>query len=184
MKVYTKAGDKGETGLLGNLRVQKDHLRIQAYGDLDELNAIVGMSVSQKSLPHELQICFERIQSELFQVGTELATPKGKKAMISFIEHSDVERLEQEIDKMEESLVPLKNFILPGGVHAAAWLHLARTVCRRTERQLISLHTKEPVRAEVLEYLNRLSDYFFVCARFVNMKNNHDDVPWIAPKKS
>lgn len=187
MKIYTKKGDQGETGLFGGARVAKDHLRIATYGTIDELNACLGASLSLLGAPgdsslDELQARLMRIQSELFQLGAELATPFGKKTTIVLIEETDVERLEQEIDAMEAQLPPLKNFILPGGAPVSASLHLARTVSRRAERELITLHRAEPCRPVVLEYVNRLSDYLFVTARYANHLAGGVDTPWV-PRK-
>jgi cob(I)alamin adenosyltransferase len=191
MKIYTKKGDQGETGLLGGERVAKDHLRIATYGTIDELNACLGLALSLP-MPEEkaagkmssetISSRLTRIQSELFQVGAELATPFGKKTTSPCVEEVDVQHLEQEIDSMEAQLQPLKNFILPGGTQLSAALHLARTVSRRAERELITLHRAEPCRLVVLEYMNRLSDYLFVMARFANQVGGGVDTPWIARK--
>jgi cob(I)alamin adenosyltransferase len=183
-KIYTKQGDAGETSLWGGVRVPKDDLRIRTYGTLDELNAVLGFALARESLSGDLagdlDGWLKRVQGELFQVGAELATPRGKKMDIAFIGAGSVAALEQEIDLMEATLKPLKSFILPGGAPAAALLHLARTVCRRAERELVLLHRAEPVRAEVLQYVNRLGDYLFVCARYVNHVVGATDVPWIS----
>ncbi len=181
MKIYTKQGDAGETGLYGNIRVPKDDLRIQTYGTLDELNALLGLTRAQGDLPQSLMDTFLRIQSELFQLGTELATPRGKQSGMTLMDLSHIQKLENEIDHMEAKLQPLKNFILPGGARSSALLHFARTVCRRAERALITLHRAEPVRPEVLQYINRLSDHLFVCARFVNSTQKVIDITWKAP---
>lgn len=182
MKIYTKGGDTGETGLYGGARVPKDHLRIEVYGTLDEANAILGIACSVMNAADPLRNRLSEIQAELFQLGSELATPEGKKTGISLIEEAQIVTLEQEIDRMESRLSPLKNFILPGGSQASAYLHLARTVVRRAERKLVTLSRDHSTREVTIRYLNRLSDYLFVCARFVNYEANTDDVPWIAPK--
>jgi len=182
MKIYTKKGDTGETGLHGGGRVPKDNLRISTYGTLDELNAILGMVTSDKTLPADLKLRLTRIQAELFQLGAELATPIGKSVGIALIGQTQIEAMEYEIDRMEVALSPLKTFILPGGSLSAAQLHLARTVSRRAERELVTLHRTEPARPEVLQYVNRLSDYLFVCARFANFESGMADIPWIAPQ--
>ena len=179
MKIYTKTGDQGQTGLFGGERVSKDHLRIRAYGDLDELNASLGSVLSEMTVSQGVKERLLRIQNELFQLGAELATPRGKKTTTTLLGETEVARLESEIDKMEETLQPLKNFILPGGSRVAAQLHLARATSRRAEREMISLHRAEPLRAVVLEYINRLSDYLFVCARFANHEVNVEDLPWV-----
>jgi cob(I)alamin adenosyltransferase len=181
MKIYTKKGDAGETGLYGNVRVPKDDLRIRTYGTLDELNAHLGLTLCDATLAPELGSRILRIQGELFQLGAELATPRGKSTGIKLIDQPEIDLLEKEIDAMEAALSPLKTFILPGGSRSSALLHLARTVSRRAERELVSLHRGEPQRAQVLQYLNRMSDYLFVCARFANHGEHVADVPWTAP---
>lgn len=178
MKIYTKQGDAGETSLWGGIKVPKDDLRIRTYGTLDELNAVLGMVLSQTNLPQGLSQQLLRIQGELFQLGAELATPRGKTPSIALIEPSHVQAMEGEIDQMERNLSPLKNFILPGGSFGAGILHFARTVSRRAERELISMHRTEPQRPVVLQYLNRLSDYLFVAARFASMSAGVKDIPW------
>ncbi len=183
MKIYTRGGDEGFTGLFGGERVPKDHLRIQTYGTLDETNALLGCSVSLLlgAQPETVER-LKRVQSELLQLGAELATPRNKEIKMKLIDEGAVSRLEKEIDEMEAKLKPLQSFILPGGSLPAAQLHCARTVCRRAERDLTILHRAEPVRPVVLQYVNRLSDYFFVTARFVNHLLKVEDIPWIAPK--
>lgn len=179
MKIYTKTGDKGETGLFGGGRVPKDNPRIRVYGTLDELNAALGMAgVDLPSTTGKLGARILRVQGELFQLGSELATPPGKKLGSPLVSQEDVHRLESEIDEMEAELEPLKTFILPGGSHVGAVLHLARTIVRRAERELVGLNRTEAQRSEVLEYVNRLSDYLFVCARWANHKQRVSDIPW------
>ncbi len=184
MKIYTKRGDEGQTGLFGGERVGKDHARIQAYGTLDELNAALGVAIAENAppVPTEFGPRLLKIQNELFQLGAELATPRGKTVSVALIEEATVERLEKEIDGMESTLEPLKNFILPGGTRMSALLHVARTVSRRAEREIITLHRAEPQRAVVLQYMNRLSDYFFVCSRFANSQAKVSDIPWDTPR--
>lgn len=186
MKIYTKQGDSGQTGLFGGPRVPKDHLRIRTYGTLDELNAVLGILLSDESgrpdsLPLSLKDALCRIQGELFQLGAELATPRDRDPGIRLLDETQIALLEKEIDEMEKALPPLKTFILPGGTGKAAHLHLARTVSRRAERELVTLHRGEPQRSVLLQYLNRLSDYFFVCARYCNHEAGQADVPWQAP---
>ncbi len=181
MKIYTKKGDTGETGLFGGERVPKDHLRIRTYGTLDELNSILGMTLTQAGAPDSLRTSLARVQAELFQLGAELATPRGKGVPSGLIDEPQIELLEREIDAMEASLPPLKTFILPGGSACAAHLHLARTVARRAERELVALNRQEPLREAVLRYVNRLSDALFVAARFANHTGGIADVPWVAP---
>jgi cob(I)alamin adenosyltransferase len=178
MKIYTKKGDQGETSLFGGVRVPKDHLRIRAYGTLDELNAALGLVASSPEFGDRLR----RIQGELFQLGGELATPRGKDPTTALVAGGEVALLETEIDTMEKSLKPLTHFILPGGAVGAARLHVARTICRRAERELVVLNRAEPLRPAVLEYVNRLSDYLFVASRFANHAAKVEDVLWIAPK--
>lgn len=181
MKIYTRKGDAGETGLFGGIRVTKDDLRIQAYGTIDELNAVLGMVLAAPNLPTELQNSMSRVQAELFQLGAELATPRGGRITTALLTNTEVTALEKEIDAMEAALSPLKSFVLPSGSAASATLHFARTVCRRAERNVVTLHRQDPQRADALTYLNRLSDHLFVCARFANLKQGVADVPWHPP---
>lgn len=183
MKIYTKGGDAGETGLYGGERVSKDHQRIRTYGTLDELNSALGLAQSAGGLNPKLSSKLSRVQGELFQLGAELATPQGKEVKTVLIDQLQIELLENEIDSMEAILTPLKTFILPGGTPGASFLHLARSISRRAERELVSLHYVEPVRSPVMQYVNRLSDYLFVCARFANHLAGTPDSPWIAPSK-
>ncbi|WP_028986356.1 cob(I)yrinic acid a,c-diamide adenosyltransferase [Thermicanus aegyptius] len=174
MKIYTKSGDKGETSLNYGIRVPKDDLRVEAYGTVDEANSFVGLALSllpeTGGDPAELERIrhgLKEIQTKLFHIGAELSTPEGKEVPWP-IREEDVAFLEQEIDLMEEKLPPLAQFILPGGHPASASLHAARTVVRRAERRVVSLSSKIPLQAVVVRYLNRLSDYLFVAARWVN----------------
>jgi cob(I)alamin adenosyltransferase len=178
MKIYTKTGDDGETGLFGGGRVRKDHARIEAYGTVDELNAVLGI-LRAESLPAELDTELSRIQNELFDIGAELATPQPS-ILPHRLTNASIERLEKLIDQLEQELAPLKTFILPGGVKGAGFLHLARTVCRRAERCVVRLqdYTEQLISTEITIYLNRLSDLFFVMARVVNHRAGQDDVPW------
>jgi cob(I)alamin adenosyltransferase len=180
MKIYTKGGDAGETGLFGGERVPKDHARIRAYGTLDELNAVLGMSLSFGPVPDSLSQMLTRVQGELFMLGAELATPRGKKLNSALISSPHIENLEREIDGWQKELPPLQTFILPGGTPLSAQLHLARTISRRAERETIVLHRAEPQRPEVLAYVNRLSDALFVAARFANFKAGCPDVAWVS----
>ncbi len=175
MKIYTKTGDKGETSLGGGKRLKKNSVRINAYGEIDELNAVIGIVRSLKikntsSLKYITKIV-AHIQKDLFILGADLASPKIKKVggkIVPRITKTDVEKLENWIDEMDTRLPELKNFIAPGGNLLAGHLHVARTICRRAERSLISLHIKEPVPSEILEYTNRLSDLLFTLARYAN----------------
>lgn len=180
MRIYTKTGDAGETGLVGGSRVTKDHVRVEAYGDVDELNAVIGQARSLGSDP-ELDDFLAFSQSVLFELGAELATPSGGKQRSSGICQDDITRVETVIDKLEEELPPLKSFILPGGTQFAASLHLARTVCRRAERHAVMVvHAGEEVAEEPLVFLNRLSDALFVLARVACLRAGEPDVAWTA----
>ncbi|MBT6432545.1 MAG: cob(I)yrinic acid a,c-diamide adenosyltransferase [Deltaproteobacteria bacterium] len=180
MRIYTKTGDAGETGLVGGSRVTKDHVRVEAYGDVDELNAVIGQARSIGNDP-ELDEFLAFSQSVLFELGAELATPSGGKQRSSGICQDDITRVEKVIDKLEEELPPLKSFILPGGTQFAASLHLARTVCRRAERHAVMVvHAGEEVADEPLVFLNRLSDALFVLARVACLRAGEPDVAWTA----
>ncbi|MDZ4720967.1 MAG: cob(I)yrinic acid a,c-diamide adenosyltransferase [Roseiflexaceae bacterium] len=180
MKIYTRTGDDGTTGLWGGLRVAKDSLRVQAYGTVDECNAVLGVARASGLNP-ELDLLIAGIQDQLFVVGADLATP-GEAASIPRIGAAEVLALEQAIDSLEEQLTPLRQFILPGGSPAAAQLHFARTVCRRAERWTISLAHEEPINDQVLMYLNRLSDFLFTAARAANAQAGIADIPWNSPR--
>ena len=181
MKIYTKRGDRGETDLLGGGRVSKDCARVEAYGSVDELNACLGRCAAE-SAHDDLCEIIRDIQSSLFDLGSYLASPdagRREEGSTPQPEDSDVERLEAHIDALEGELEPLKCFILPGGIPAAATLHLARTICRRAERCEIALHKAEPLSAAALRYLNRLSDLLFVMARVENRRAGVADVEWV-----
>ncbi|MBX7165596.1 MAG: cob(I)yrinic acid a,c-diamide adenosyltransferase [Pirellulales bacterium] len=182
MKIYTRTGDQGETGLFGGPRVSKDAPRIEAYGTVDELNAVLGL-VLTAPLPPAIGEILRRVQHELFELGAQLATPDPAKHNLSLIGPDKVAAIEAEIDRYEATLPPLKNFILPGGSPAAAWLHLARTVSRRAERRVVTLARSpgEHVSIDAGIYLNRLSDLLFVLARAVNAQAGVADVPWHRP---
>jgi len=178
MKIYTKTGDGGETSLFGGTRVSKADARIDAYGCVDELNSSLGVIRSLEPSP-ELEGILSELQNDLFVLGADLATPQSNStATVPRIAHSNVERLERHIDNLEEQLEPLKSFVLPGGCRLAAELHLARTVCRRTERLVVALAKAEPIGGAPLVYLNRLSDLLFVMARFANLQAGHPETPW------
>lgn len=181
MKIYTKQGDKGQTGLWGGQRVRKDSARVTAYGTVDELNAHMGLARSS-GLDERLAEQLARVQNELFVLGSDLATP-GEDERIPRIKAEYITAMEQEIDAFESELEPLRQFILPGGTQAAAHLHLARTVCRRAERELVTLLADgaEPVNEQALPYLNRLADWLFVAARVANARAGVADVPWQSP---
>ena len=180
MKIYTKTGDNGETSLFGGKRVRKDNPRISAYGTVDELNAVLGIAVTEIN-DVELSSVLQSLQNELFVLGSDLATPadKGNKGfVIPRIVKENCEHLEILIDKYDAKLPELKNFILPGGSKGAANLHLARTVCRRAEREVVSLSKNEEINSEVEIYLNRLSDLLFVLARYQNLISGTADINW------
>jgi len=189
MKVYTKTGDTGTTALFGGTRVPKDHTRIESYGTVDELNSYIGLIRDQEINQHFKDILIE-IQDRLFTVGAILATPPEKEVLkngqkrlqnLGIIE-SDIELLEKEIDTMEDSLPQMTHFVLPGGHTTVSYCHIARCVCRRTERLAVHLSHNEPVAAITIKYLNRLSDYLFVLARKLSKELNADEVKWI-PRK-
>ena len=181
MKIYTRTGDTGETGLFGGQRVNKDDARVEAYGTVDELNACLGV-VRGLGASGQTSESLETIQSELFVLGAELACAPGKedKLRMSLLGAPEIARLEGWIDSSESSLGPLKTFVLPGGTSAAAELHRARTVCRRAERRTLTAGKSSPVRPEIVIYLNRLSDLLFVLARYENHVAGVADIPWIA----
>jgi cob(I)alamin adenosyltransferase len=185
-KIYTKTGDDGTTGLFGGERVAKDAPRIESYGIVDELNSLLGV-VRTHRLRVEDDDLLGTIQEDLFVLGADLATPHGKEGKnfsIPRVTSSSIECLERAIDRLEEDLPPLKNFILPGGSPPGAMLHLARTVCRRAERAVVSLMHEEPETVELpLIYLNRLSDLLFVLARSVNHAEGFAEHPWIPERK-
>lgn len=179
MKIYTKTGDSGQTGLLGGLRVAKDAPRIEAYGTVDELNAAIGIARSQAP-PDDIDRLLTQIQNTLFDLGAELATAGGHHREPAKISESHIETLETEIDRFEAGLEPLKQFILPGGTPLAAHLHLARTICRRAERRVVTLIAAENTELSplIIVYLNRLSDLLFVLARSANAAAGEADIPW------
>ena len=184
MKIYTRTGDLGDTGLFGGSRVSKADLRVEAYGSLDELNAAIGTAVSLLHTDAQNIVdLLVGIQSELFDLGAELATPPDRAGTaltkrLRFISGEQIEVLERAIDAFESLLPELKSFILPGGSPAAAALHLARTIARRAERRVVSLSLQEPVNPEILRYLNRLSDLLFVLARTANRLSGVEEHRW------
>jgi len=183
MKIYTKTGDKGQTSLIGG-RVDKDDLRIEAYGTLDELNSFVGKSMTELDAVvfKDMLVDLEAIQNELFDAGTDLANVMKERHYK--LSDEPIEILEQRIDALMEEAPPLEKFILPGGSPAAATLHIARTVTRRAERQTVTLmKASEDVSPIVVRYLNRLSDYFFVAARIVNARLNISDIEYVRSAK-
>ncbi|MHA6279824.1 cob(I)yrinic acid a,c-diamide adenosyltransferase [Salinimicrobium sp. CAU 1759] len=191
MKIYTKTGDKGTTALFGGTRVPKHHIRIESYGTVDELNSNLGLLRDQKVDEHTHNIII-KIQDRLFTIGSTLATDpekavlkSGKKRLeIPQISKSDIELLEQEMDAMNEKLPPMTHFVLPGGHQAVSVCHVARCVCRRAERLATALYEIEPFEEQVLQYLNRLSDYLFVLARKLTHDLQAKEIQWIPQKES
>jgi len=177
MKVYTKTGDSGITSLFGGQRIEKDSVRIEAYGHVDELNSQIGV-ILVGNLPKEIAQKLTRIQKELFVLGADLATPPKVKTKIQRINKSYVTRLEREIDQWDKMLPKLQNFILPGGGEIGAKLHLARTITRRAERAVVNLNHQEKVNKNAQIYLNRLSDWLFVLARYVNKLEGAKENIW------
>lgn len=171
MKIYTKKGDKGETRLAGGELVSKADLRLEAYGTIDELNSFLGLT-------WDFDPRVAILQSTLFVIGSQLAQRRELKKKTEVLGLGDVTFLETWIDEVEAILPPLKNFILPGGSTMAIRFHLCRSVCRRAERRVVDLDQKEGVPAPIIKYLNRLSDLFFVLARFANLKEGLDDILW------
>lgn len=177
MKIYTKSGDDGTTGLYGGDRVSKTGLRIQAIGEIDELNAVVGVARTH-SKGDSLDPLLARIQDWLFDLGAELACPPGGKFQVAKISERHALILEESMDAQAQALPELKAFILPGGSSLAAHLHLARSVCRRAERAVLELHGETPIRESVRVFLNRLSDWLFVSSRTANQSRNVNDIAW------
>jgi cob(I)alamin adenosyltransferase len=179
MKIYTKKGDKGETSLLGGSKVKKDNIRLEAYGTVDELNAFIG-HIHDQEISENHKTILLKIQNQLFNLGSILSFD-GKKSQINLpeITKRNIQMLETEIDKMEEKLAPLKDFILPSGHAISSLCHIARTVCRRAERRVVELQAKEKISSNCLEYLNRLSDYLFVLARGILKEKKCSEITWI-----
>jgi cob(I)alamin adenosyltransferase len=182
MKIYTKTGDNGSTSLFGGERVSKSHYRIDAYGTVDELNAHIGMLRDQEINQASIGILTE-IQNTLFVIGSILATEPGNtKVKVPDLEVSEIQSLENEIDKMDSALPPIKNFVLPGGHISVSFGHIARTVCRRAERLVIALDSHEKINPLVIQYLNRLSDYLFMLCRKITADLGVKEIAW-PPKK-
>jgi cob(I)alamin adenosyltransferase len=171
-KIYTRTGDAGTTGLGDGTRVAKDSLRVVAMGDVDELNSVIGLLLTEP-VSAKINDCLTRIQHDLFNMGGEICMPG-----YALIKAERIEDLENVLDEWNDTLTPLKEFILPGGSRAAAYCHLARTVCRRAERQMTTLNTQEQITDTSLQYINRLSDLLFVLCRILNKKAGVPDVLW------
>jgi cob(I)alamin adenosyltransferase len=183
MKIYTRTGDSGETSLFAGGRTSKDNPRLHAYGTVDELNSVLGLSIAQGLTP-KIVARMRIIQNELFIVGADLATPQDAEAKwLTRLTEEPVTRLEHEIDEMDGQLPGLKNFILPGGTPAAATLHVARTVCRRAERWIVAVSEDEEINPCVLHYINRLSDWLFTAARYENLAAGQNESTWQTPSR-
>ena len=183
-KIYTKTGDAGNTSLIGGTKVSKSHIRIQAYGTLDELNAFIGLLNDQISDVHSRELILE-IQDRLFTIGSFLACDPNKETSMKIpdLKESDIYLLENEIDHMNSKLPEMKSFILPGGNVAISTAHICRTICRRSERLIVELNEKEHLNQPlIIKYLNRLSDYFFVLARYIGHLSGVEEIKWVARK--
>jgi cob(I)alamin adenosyltransferase len=183
MKIYTRTGDDGQTGLIGGTRVSKSDERVSAYGAVDELNALLGLCLAEEG-GADVKKLLAPLQPELFALGSHLAAQDERAALqLPTLDLAAIERMEKQIDAWEAELAPLKNFIMPGGSRLGALLHLARTVCRRAEREVVGLRASRPKDAPrfaaPVKYLNRLSDWLFVAARFENKRAGAAETPWI-----
>jgi len=180
LRIYTKTGDKGQTSLIGGTRLPKHHIRIEAYGEVDELNSWIGLVRDQKIEDRHIKILLE-IQDRLFTIGSLLAAdPEKNKMKLPEIKEEDVVLLEKEIDAMETELPPMKSFVLPGGNTIVSFCHVSRCVCRRAERSVLRLAENEKVEELIYKYLNRLSDYLFVLSRKLAHDLNATETPWVA----
>ncbi len=180
MKIYTKTGDDGTTGLFGGKRVLKDNERVDTYGDIDELNSLIGLTLSFVH-SNDVKDDLKRIQNQLFNIGAFLATPSedwDKLNSLKNISEQDVEFLEKRIDYYDEKLPELKNFILPGGSISAGFLHYSRTVCRRCERKIVKFVIREEGNKIFIKFFNRLSDFLFILARYENFFTGHKEIEW------
>ncbi|CAM1366564.1 cob(I)yrinic acid a,c-diamide adenosyltransferase [Tenacibaculum xiamenense] len=189
MKIYTKTGDKGTTALFGGTRVPKHHLRIESYGTVDELNSYIGL-IKDQQMNNTVKEDLVKIQSDLFTLGAMLATPPEKETLkngkerlnIPKINESSIEFLENKMDEMNEELPPMTHFILPGGHQTVSFCHIARCVCRRSERLTVALSEEEVIHDTILMYLNRLSDYLFVLARKLTKDLQAEEIKWVPEK--
>ncbi|MFA9389937.1 MAG: cob(I)yrinic acid a,c-diamide adenosyltransferase [Prolixibacteraceae bacterium] len=182
-KIYTKTGDDGTSGLIGGTRVEKYDERLEAYGTIDELNSWIGL-IRTGQHEKEVQATLEFIQNKLFEIGSHLATDASQSTLKNrfMCSDADISVLEKEVDRMQVLLPELKNFILPGGSISAGYTHVARTVCRRSERRISSINKQEEIQKNVLIFINRLSDYLFVLARFINFKQGNVESIWNTSK--
>ena len=183
MKLYTRSGDDGTTGLFSGARVSKNHPRIEAYGTVDEFNACLGLCISAcgpGKMEQVIRTIMVQIQSRLFDIGADLATPEGAKneSKIVRIDETHVTEVERWIDEIDSKNTPLQTFVMPGGTDLASRLHLARTVCRRAERLMVGLSNTEPVGEGMMRYMNRVSDLLFAMARLSNKESGVGDIPW------
>ena len=178
MKIYTKTGDTGQTALFGGKRLPKDDLRIEAYGTVDELNAHIG-ALRDSELDEKVHDMLLEIQDRLFTLGSLLASdPEKSNLKVPQIEESDVTLLEKEMDELNENLPEMRSFVLPGGHPVVSQCHIARCICRRAERRVVSLSAASEVQPVIIQYLNRLSDYLFVLSRWITMQKNAGETPW------
>ncbi len=178
MKIYTKTGDQGTTGLFGGKRVSKDDIRVEAYGTADELNSAIGILIAQNNHP-EINQFLNKIQNELFIVGSHLASdPTKKNEYIPELKPEMITDLEKTIDKMDAIIPPMKFFVLPGGSVSIASTHLCRTICRRAERRIVTLSQHESVDQQIIIYFNRLSDYLFTLSRYIAHLDGVEEIPW------
>lgn len=178
MKIYTKAGDQGRTSIYGGKPLSKDDIRIESYGTVDELNSWIGKLAYHSREDGEKHLLL-KIQSELFSIGSILASTSDMHVSLPMVEETDINDLELAIDTMQEGLEPLRSFILPGGNERTSDCHLARTVCRRAERRIVSFANQDTIPSLIIVYINRLSDYLFVLARYWANSDNMSDIPWI-----
>jgi cob(I)alamin adenosyltransferase len=182
MKVYTKKGDKGQTGLIGGTRVPKSSLRIDSYGTVDELNSYIGL-LRDNALSEDVKKELIFVQDRLFTLGSWLASdPEKSKMTLPELRESDIEKLEKSIDKMDEELEPMKFFVLPGGHQTVSFCHIARCVCRRAERLVVALNEEVEQNPVIIAFLNRLSDYLFVYGRYLTHELGAEEIPWVAQK--
>ena len=181
MKIYTKTGDKGDTGLIGGSRISKSDLRIIAYGEVDEANSHIGLiitNIEKNSIFDDVRKILLNVQQDLFVLGAELANPNTLKDENMLVKREMISTIEKYIDNFESELAPISNFILPGGSIESSLLHICRTVVRRAETSAVALAKEQKINEEILTYLNRISDLFFVLARVTNKRQKRDDIPW------